>query len=62
MWLGPPCMNSHNTRFARGAKCVPGATPLAAPIAEKATAPMPPPACNKNWRRLESMVCGSRTV
>src|SRR5438445_10512431 len=64
MWLGPPSMNSHTTRLARGAKCggraasgltgsSSGSLPFAARpiIAASASAPMPPPARARKSRR-----------
>src|SRR5437868_3615671 len=64
MWLGPPSMNSHTTRLARGAKCgglaasgldagSSGSLAVAArPISPaRARAPIPPPARARNSRR-----------
>src|SRR3954467_7567336 len=64
MWLGPPSMNSHTTRLARGAKCggragsgltgsSSGSWPFAGRpiIAANASAPMPPPARARKSRR-----------
>src|SRR5438309_1809375 len=64
MWLGPPSMNSHTTRLARGAKCggraasgLTGSSSGSLPFADRAISaasarePKPPPARARKSRR-----------